>query len=248
MDLRLTDSTAFVTGASSGIGAETAVVLAEEGVDVVVGYGSDAAGAERTAARVESLGRSAWPVPIDVADESATVAAAAAIEEAVGGLDVLVLSAGVLSTAPFEQLDPAEWRRVVDVNLTGTFLCLQTLLPLMRDGGAVVTVASAANFTGAVDQAHYAASKAGVVNLTKTAARVAAPRVRVNCVAPGITITPMGEDAIDALDEDYMRRKLLADSYARADDIGRCIAFVASPVAGFMYGATVDVNGGRYQR
>jgi 3-oxoacyl-[acyl-carrier protein] reductase len=108
-----------------------------------------------------------------------------------------------------------------------------------------VTVSSVAGHTGAAHHAHYAAAKAGVVNLTKSAAKALAPRIRVNCVAPGLTLTEMGSQAIGEQDSDYLKRKLLAQRMALPEEIARCIVFLASPAASFIYGATLDVNGGR---
>jgi 3-oxoacyl-[acyl-carrier protein] reductase len=102
--------------------------------------------------------------------------------------------------------------------------------------------------TGVPHHAHYAAAKAGLINLTKSAARALAPHVRVNCVAPGMTLTEMGRLTATALPPDYAQKNLLAGRFAQPDEIARAIAFVASPVAGFMTGATIDINGGRLLR
>jgi 3-oxoacyl-[acyl-carrier protein] reductase len=146
---------------------------------------------------------------------------------------------------PFQAITPAEWDQVVSVNLSGAFYAMQSFAPRLRDGGSIVTVASVAAHTGAPHHAHYAAAKAGLVNLTKSAAREFAPRLRVNCVSPGITLTPMGQDTADSLPPDYARTRLLSQRFASPEEIARCIVFVASPVAGFMTGATLDINGGR---
>jgi 3-oxoacyl-[acyl-carrier protein] reductase len=245
VDLGLSGKVALVTGASSGIGAATASLLAAEGADVVVSYSGNAAGAERTAAEVRSRGRQAHELQMDVGDAEAVSAAIAQLGRTVSGLDVAVLCAGTNVITPFEQVTPAEWDQVVRVNLDGTFYVLQAIRPLLRDFAAVVTVASVAASTGAPHHAHYAAAKAGVVGLTKSAARALAPRVRVNCVAPGLTITPMGEQTLAGLAEGYAESKLLAGRAATPDEIARCILFLASPVSSFVYGACLDVNGGR---
>jgi len=109
-------------------------------------------------------------------------------------------------------------------------------------------VSSVSAQTGVSHQAHYAAAKAGLVNLTKSAARALAPHIRVNCVTPGITLTPMGQDTINALDLDYAKNKMLLQRFATPKEIARCIVFIASPANSFMTGATVDVNGGRELR
>lgn len=106
-------------------------------------------------------------------------------------------------------------------------------------------VSSVAAHTGNVNHMHYAAAKAGLVNLSKSFARALAPRVRVNCVAPGITLTPMGVDTAASLPPDYAEKKLLVGRYASPEEIARVIVFAASPACGFMTGATIDVNGGR---
>ncbi len=245
MDLELSGKVALVTGASSGIGAATASLLAAEGADVVVSYAENAAGAERTAAEVRSHGRQATLLRMDVGDPAAVSGAVAALGQQVTGLDVAVLCAGMNVITPFAQLSPVEWEQVVRVNLNGTFYVLHAIVPLLRDHAALVTVASVAAHTGAPHHAHYAAAKAGVVGLTKSAARALAPRIRVNCVAPGLTLTPMGELTLAGLAERYAESKLLAGRAATPDEIARCIVFLASPAATFVYGACLDVNGGR---
>jgi 3-oxoacyl-[acyl-carrier protein] reductase len=163
----------------------------------------------------------------------------------VGGLDVLILCAGQNIVTPLEQITPGEWDQVLSVNLSGAFYIVQAALPLLRPGSSIVTVASVAAHTGAPHHMHYAAAKAGLVNLTKSLARSLAPNTRVNCVAPGITLTPMGQQTASTLAADYAETRLLVQRFATPEEIARCIVFVASPLAGFMTGATIDINGGR---
>ncbi|MEM9492495.1 MAG: SDR family NAD(P)-dependent oxidoreductase [Myxococcota bacterium] len=245
MDLGFDGKTALITGASRGIGAATARLLAGEGADIVVGYGRDRDSAERSAAVVRSLGRRAWTVPMDIAEPDSVAAAARSVSEQVGAIDTAVLCAGQNIVTPMTELEPSEWAALIAVNLNGTYNTLHAFAPMINDGGSIVIVSSVAARTGAPRHAHYAAAKAGQVNLSKSAARALAPRVRVNCVAPGITRTEIGEATIASLPGDYARTKLLAQRFAEPDEIARCIAFVASPVSGFMYGATIDINGGR---
>lgn len=245
MNLELSDKTALVTGASSGIGAATAQVLAEEGVDVIAAYGQDRDGAEHTAQIVTSRGRRAWLYPMDICSPEAVKSAMEQIKVEVGGLDLLILCAGLNIVTPVEQITPGEWDRVLSTNLSGAFYVVQAALPLLRPGASIVTVASVAAHTGAPHHMHYAAAKAGLVNLTKSLARALAPRVRVNCVAPGFTLTPMGAQTASSLAPDYAETKLLVQRFATPEEIARCIVFVASPIAGFMTGATIDINGGR---
>jgi 3-oxoacyl-[acyl-carrier protein] reductase len=249
MDLGLGDRVALVTGASGGIGSATARLLAEEGADVVIAYGRNADAAERVAAEVRAAGRRAWCVAMDVRDAASVERGLRETAAATGGsLDVVVLNAGENVVTPLETLDTAEWDAVVHANLNGTFYVLRAVRGMLRAGASVVTVASVAAQTGARQHAHYAAAKAGIVNLTKSVARDLAPAVRVNCVAPGLTRTPMGLATIAARGEDEATAKLLARRLAAPEEIARVIVFVASPAASFMYGATIDVNGGRELR
>jgi NAD(P)-dependent dehydrogenase (short-subunit alcohol dehydrogenase family) len=245
MDLGLQDKVALVTGASSVIGAATAHLLAEEGADVVVCYQRNAEGASRTVRSVKQAGRRSWLCQMDVGDAHDVSSAMAHLRAEVGKLDILILCAGQNIVTPLNELTVDEWDHIVSVNLNGPFYVLREALPGLRQGASVVTVASVAAHTGAPHHAHYAAAKAGLVNLTKSAARALAPHVRVNCVAPGVTLTPMGQETADNLPPDYARTRLLAQRFAAPDEIARCIVFLASPAAGFIIGATIDINGGR---
>ena len=248
MELQLKNKLAFITGASRGIGAATAMVLAEEGCDVVVGYKANRGGAEATAAAVRAAGRRTWLAGFNMADTADVARAVEAIRQDVQRIDVMVLCAGESTNTPFAELSPAEWQQIIAVNLNGPFYVLQSVRPILSDGAAVVTVASVAGQTGVPHHAHYAAAKAGLINLTKSAARALAPAVRVNCVAPGMTLTEMGRLTAQALPADYAQKNLLSGRYAEPEEIAKLIAFVASPVAGFMTGATLDINGGRLLR
>lgn len=248
MELDLHGRTAVVMGGSSGIGAEVAGVLAEEGCDVAVTYRSSPQGAEEVAAVVRSHGRRAWVAPVDLSSPGLAARDARALVSDLGAFDVLVLCAGYNVVTPHDQITADEWDAVLNVNLTGAFFALQSMVPAIRAGGSIVTVASVAAHTGAPHHMHYAAAKAGLVNLTRSFARELAPRIRVNCVAPGITLTPMGADTVENLPEDYARKSLLLQRYATSRRVAQLIAVVASPVSEYMTGATVDVNSGRHLR
>jgi len=248
VDLELRGRTAVVIGGSSGIGAEVAGVLAEEGCDVAVTYRSSPDGAEVAAAVVRGHGRRAWVSPLDLSAPESAIRDALALVSSVRELDVLVLSAGHNVVTPYSQIGVEEWGSVLNANLTGAFFALQAMTPAIRPGGSIVTVASVAAHTGAPHHMHYAAAKAGLVNLTVSLARELAPQVRVNCVAPGITMTPMGADTVASLPGDYAQRSLLLQRFATPRRIAQVIAVVASPVSEFMTGATIDVNSGRHIR
>jgi 3-oxoacyl-[acyl-carrier protein] reductase len=185
---------------------------------------------------------------MDLASSTSVSSAIDRLGKSAGPLDVAVLCAGQNIVTPLQEVTPEEWCRVVEVNLNGPFFVLRAILPLLRDDASIVTVASVAAHTGAPHHAHYAAAKAGLVSLTKSAARALAPRVRVNCVAAGLTLTPMGKKTLEGLSADYATTELLTRRFAAPDEIARCIVFLASRAASFVTGATLDANGGRLLR
>ncbi len=200
MNLDLQNKIVFITGASSGIGAAAAEIFSAEGADVVISFGRILTVPKRPPRKVQGK-RAAGLAVSDGRQRSGQRGRGGPPASARNqGLDALVLCAGLSLHTEFEDITPEEWNRVIAVNLNGAFYTLQALTPLLRDGAAVVMVSSVSAQTGVSHQAHYAAAKAGLVNLTKSAARALAPRIRVNCVTPGITMTPMGLDTIDALD------------------------------------------------
>ncbi len=245
MNLHLENTAIFLTGASSGIGAAAALAFAAEGADVVIGYGQNQAGAETTAEKVRALGRTAFPLSLNLADPASLPHALQSLPARFAQLDALALCAGENIVTPLAEISPAEWDHVMTVNLGGPFFLVQALLPYLKEGSSVTLVSSVASQTGNAQHIHYAAAKAGLNNLTKSLARALAPRVRVNCVAPGVTRTAMGMATVPA---DYPRKNLLVPRFAEPEEIAACIVFVASPLCGFMTGATLDVNGGRMLR
>lgn len=248
MDLELGGKTTVVIGGSNGIGAETARVLAAEGCDVAITYRSSRNGAEAVAEDVRNAGRAATVHAVDLADPEAAGQAMAELAAELAPIDVVVLCAGQNIVTPYQKIGADEWSQVFAVNLTGAFFTLRSLAPAIANGGSVVTVASVAAHTGAPHHMHYAAAKAGLVNLTWSLARELAPEVRVNCVAPGITLTEMGSTAIASQSDDYAQTRLLLQRFATPQRVAQTIAFVASPVCEYMTGATIDVNSGRNVR
>jgi NAD(P)-dependent dehydrogenase (short-subunit alcohol dehydrogenase family) len=237
--------TAIVTGASSGIGKVIAERFADDGVDVVV-CSRDIDNVEPVAEGIERSGRpgEALPVECDVTDRDAVEALVEATVEEFGGLDVLVNNAGASFMANFDDVSPNGWETIVDINLTGTYHCTHAAAEHLKDGGGtVVNLASVAGEKGAPYMSHYAAAKAGVVNLTKTLSHEWADEgVRVNCISPGFVATPgvesqMGVSA-DEIDRDEIERRI-----GTSEEIADVAQFLASPASSYVVGQTITPAG-----
>jgi len=236
--------TAIVTGAASGIGAATFRELAARGCRVA---GVDRNG-EGLRAIVAAAGSDHLAFEADVADEAMVVATFAAAVQALGGLDALVTSAGVAEMTPFMDLDAATFRRVYDDNVVGTFLSIREAAKHMAPGGRICTVASVAGLRGGglSGTAAYAASKGAVLALTKNAARALADKgIAVNTIAPGATMTPMIAHVFaDAAHRRRVESMSAMNRAAQPEEIARAIAFLVSPDASYVDGATLVADGG----
>jgi 3-oxoacyl-[acyl-carrier protein] reductase len=233
---------ALVTGASRGIGAAVARVLAGDGWAVGVNYRSDADGARRVVEAVESGGGRALAVQGDVADQAESEAVVAALEERFGPLLVLVNNAGVRADGLSLQIPDDDWERVIGTNLSAAFKLTRRALKSMTRArfGRIVNVASVVGQRANPGQANYAASKAGLIGLTGTvAAEVARRGVTVNAVAPGLVATEMTEDLGDEI-----LRSVPARRAGTPEDVAACVRFLASDEAGYVTGATITVDGG----
>jgi NAD(P)-dependent dehydrogenase (short-subunit alcohol dehydrogenase family) len=243
MSSGLAGKVAIVTGAASGIGLECAAALARAGARVACAD-LDGSAAERAATR---LGGDAIGIRVDVtrAEDCARL-----VEETtgrLGGLDVLVTSAGVFHATPFDQITAEEWDRIQAVNLKGTFLACQAALRVMvpNGRGRIVTIASLGGQTGGLAAgASYAASKAGVVALTKSIARYAGPHgVTANTVNPGVIATPMTAAWPPEVAERVIAQTPLA-RMGTAQEVASVVCMLASDATSFVHGAHIDVNGG----
>ncbi len=244
-----TDKRVLVTGSSRGIGRATAGEFAARGARVAVN-GRTADSTRDGVARLGG-GERFHAAPGDVSTAAGCRAAVRAAAEALGGLDILVNSAGVGVAAAFAETDEALWDATVDINLKGTFFCCQAALPHLRAaGGAIVNIASDAGLMGETGLSAYCASKGGVVNLTRALALELAPGVRVNCVCPGYVDTDMvRRDGIDKADDPAARERALADyaplkRIALPAEVARAIAYLASDDAAFVTGAALPLDGG----
>lgn len=248
MDLGMRGRVALVTGGGGGIGRAVATVLAREGVAVVVAdLRPDAT--RDTVDAVTATGADAVAVALDVTDDASVRAAVATAEAWRGHVDILVNAAGIYRVGTYAEVTTAAWDLVHDVNLRGTFLACQAVLPGMtgRRRGAIVNLASISGRTRATLAApSYVASKAGVIGLTMSLAmQVASHGVRVNAVAPGPTET----DMILGLPEEMQARVLATiptGRFATTAEVASAIAFLASDLSGSTTGETLNVNGGAF--
>ena len=252
----LAGQTAVVTGSSSGLGRAVAVRLAVAGANVVVNYVGGAEAARAVAAEIEAAGGAALPVRADVSQEAEVQAMFRAAVEAFGTVHILVNNAGLQRDAPIDAMTLADWNRVIDVNLTGQFLCAREAVrefkrrgmqpELSRALGKIVCMSSVHEVIPWAGHANYAASKGGVSLLMKTLAQELAPsRVRVNSIAPGAIRTPINRPAWET--PEALGRLLRLIPYKRIgepEDIAEAAVWLASDASDYVNGATLFVDGG----
>ncbi len=235
---------AFVTGAGSGMGRAIAIQFAREGARVVCAD-INLPAAKQTVAQLPA--GAGLAIHLDVTSEESVQAAVTHAVETFGRLDILVNSAGIGPVRSWDELTLEDWNRTLAVNLTGVFLCCKAVTPIMRRQryGRIVNISSIAGKQySAIIGAHYGASKAGVIGLTRYLARVLAPDgILVNCVAPGTTETPFSESYIGAAREIQLKNIPLG-RFARPEEIADAVLFLCSPRAAYITGETLNVNGG----
>ena len=233
---------ALVTGASGGIGGAVARHLHAAGANVAL----SGTRSEPLHALADELGDRAHVVPCNLSDLDAVDALPGAASAAMGGLDILVNNAGITRDNIFMRMSDAEWDQVLAVNLTASMhLCRTVMRPMMKARwGRIINVTSIVGVTGNPGQANYAASKAGLIGMSKSIAiEVATRGITVNCVAPGFIETAM-TDALNDTQKDAILGKIPAGRMGSSDDIAATVGFLASDGAGYITGQTIHVNGG----
>ncbi len=239
---------AIVTGGSSGIGRCVAEALARDGCDVGLIYLGEAAEVEPVVASLEELGGRAWARSVDVADHGATQKAVEDFVSAMGGVEILVNSAGIFRDAVIWKMTEADWKSVIDVDLTGVFNAAQAVVPFMRAQkfGAIVNISSINGLRGKFGQTNYSAAKAGVIGFTKALAKeLARSNVTVNAIAPGMIATPI----LDAMPEAALTDaigEILLGRVGQPEEVAEAVAFLCSERARFITGETLRVDGGQY--
>ena len=239
---KLAHRTALVTGGGRGIGEAICRVFAREGAQVAVAD-IDAGSAERTAASLPTQGLA---LPMDVASKAAVTAGCGQVVEEFGHLDILVNNAGFLKYTTFEECSEELWDRTVDTNMKGTFLCIQAILPHMKERGQgnIINITSLAVKTGGPAAGPpYAASKAGIFVMTIGLAKECAPhRIRVNGIAPGVIDTPMTQSP----QHDEFSKLIPLGEKGQPEDIANCALFLGSDDSRHITGEIIDVNGGLF--
>jgi 3-oxoacyl-[acyl-carrier protein] reductase len=243
----LKDKVAVVTGASQGIGRETALALAEAGAKVVVAARSDEK-LQALVADINAAGGCAFAVRMDVADAEQVKAGFKQVLEKFGRLDILVNNAAITRDGLAMRMKAEDWEAVLRTNLTGAHLCIQQALPTMMKAraGRIINISSVVAQSGNAGQANYVAAKAGIIGLTKAIAiEIASRNITVNAVAPGFVATPMTDVLPDKVKEE-LKTRIPLRRMGSARDVAAAIVFLASDEAAYITGHVLNVNGGMH--
>ncbi len=243
-NLPLTGQTALITGASRGIGRAVALALAEAGAEVVVNYSSSADAAEEVVKAITSNGGSAYAIKANVAEEDAVDQLIKTVLERSSSLDILINNAGITLDGLLMRMKTEDWQAVVNLNLTGVFLCTRAVARTMlkQKSGRIINITSVVGLMGNAGQANYAAAKAGVVGLTKSTAKEFASRgITVNAVAPGFITTDMTKE----LDSEPILAAIPLGSFGTPEQVAGAVRFLAAdPAAAYITGQVLQVDGG----
>lgn len=245
--MKLEDKVAWVTGAAQGIGRSVALLLAQNGADIVV---SDVnlEKAEETVRDIQALGRKALAFKVNVVNLEEVERMTQSVLEQFKQIDILVNNAGITRDRLLLRMTEEDWDAVINVNLKGTFNCTKAVVRHMsrQRSGKIVNIASVSGEMGNPGQANYSASKAGVIGFTKTIAREFAQRgINVNAVAPGYIQTPM-TDAIPEKAKEELKRLIPMERLGRPEDVAEAVLFLVSDSSSYITGQVLNVNGGIY--
>ncbi|MCY3834100.1 MAG: 3-oxoacyl-[acyl-carrier-protein] reductase [Chloroflexi bacterium] len=243
---QLKDKVALVTGGGRGIGRAISLELAARGATVIVNYNRSGAAAEEVVARIQAAGGAAKSLRTDVSDAEQVASMFKAIATGFKSIDILVNNAGMTRDNVIMMMKPADFDAVIETNLRSCWLCCKSAARTMmrKRSGSIVNITSVVGIAGNGGQTNYAASKAGIIGLTKSLAKELAPRgLRVNAVAPGFVETDMTADLSDEI-KDKAIEAIPLGRMGAAEDIARAVAFLASDDASYITGQTLVVDGG----
>ncbi len=243
----LENKVALITGSGRGIGREIALKMASEGASIVIADIDEKTMAEALA-EVQAKGVKAMSVKMDISDNAGVKEAVDKILAEFGRIDILVNNAAIFRQAPFLEMTLQQWQQTCDINLTGLYNVTSAVAPCMvaNGKGAIISIASVDAFQGCLNYSHYAMTKAGVVGLSRTLAQELGPHnVRVNAIAPGIMLTEMTRDRVEANKEAYLARVPIG-RIGVPEDIANAALFLASDLASYITGQVIHVNGGMY--
>lgn len=244
--IRFQHKTALITGAGGGIGRAVAHQMAEAGASLALcDLSADALDAVRAEVLQAVPGAPVSCHVLDVSDSTACNTVVAEVAEARGAIDYLVNSAGIYPEQWVRDMTDQQWRKLMSINLDGTFFMCRAVLSHLAPDSAIVNLSSMAGHRGSLSHAHYAASKGGVSSLSKSLARELAPGTRVNIVAPGIIATPMTEQLLHEKGQ-RLKEDTPMQRFGTAEEVASVICFLCSDLASFMTGETLHVNGGLY--
>ncbi|ESA34383.1 3-oxoacyl-(acyl-carrier-protein) reductase [Leptolyngbya sp. Heron Island J] len=239
------DQVAIITGSSRGIGKAAALALAAEGASVVINYARSSTAADEVVAEITEVGGSAIALQADVSKEDQVDALIKGTMEKFGRIDVLVNNAGITRDTLLLRMKPDAWQAVIDLNLTGVFLCTRAVAKIMlkQRSGRIINISSVAGLMGNPGQANYSAAKAGVIGFTKTVAKEMAARgVTVNAVAPGFIETDMTSELSNT---EEILKFIPLGRYGQASEVAGLIRFLAAdPAAAYITGQVMNVDGG----
>lgn len=244
MSQRIDGKNVLVTGGTRGVGEGIVLALARAGANVLACYRQDTESAQALARELKETGGDHHLVQADVTstDDVATLAAQA--RERFGSLHALVNNAGAISHVPFAELTLAEWHRVIDTNLTAAAQVIQQALPLLEDGGSIISIGSRVATVGIPLRAHYTAAKAGLIGLTRSLAKELGPRgIRVNVIAPGVIETEEARQLPAERRAHYTRLAALG-RLGQPDEVGAAVVFLASDESSYITGEVLHVDGG----